>query len=116
MPGRATPTPRVPRVTPRAELPSTGQGALITNVVPDSPAEDAGLRRGDIILALGDQRPGPDGDLRDILANYDPGDTVDLTILRAPDELTISVELGRNPDAGDKPWLGIYYRMLATGD
>jgi S1-C subfamily serine protease len=116
VPEEATPAPRVPRATPPVGLPSAEEGALITNVVPDGPADGAGLRRGDIILAVDDQRVGPDSDLRDILAEYEPGDTAELTISRAGDELTVSVELGRNPDAEDKPWLGIYYRMLATDD
>jgi len=119
MPEEVTPAPRtpgVPRATPRVELPFMGQGALVTNLVPDGPAELAGVRRGDIIQAVDDQKLEADSDLRDILANYKPGETVDLAILRFGDELTISVELGNNPEAEGTPWLGIYYRMLADQD
>jgi hypothetical protein len=120
MPWLETPVPvvpGVPRMTPRAGMPFAGEGAVVMDVVADSPADLAGLRRADIILVVDDQVLGPDSDLRDVLDGYQPGDMIDLTIMRGAKELTVSVELGNNPDTSiTRPWLGISYRMLSSDE
>lgn len=120
MPRFATPAPAIPdmpRMTPRAGMPMMGEGALVMTVVAGGPAEAAGLRRGDAILAVDDQTVDQDNDLRDALDDYRPGDTVTLTVRRDTDDLQIPVELGSNPDtAVTTPWLGISYVMLNEGE
>jgi membrane-associated protease RseP (regulator of RpoE activity) len=119
MPRIVTPAPVVPgapRMTPRAGTPMTGEGAAIMTVVQGGPAEAAGLRRGDIIVAVDDQAVNQNNELRDVLAKYRPGDTVNLTVRRDTDDLKIPVQLGANPDASTTPWLGISYITLAPGE
>jgi len=109
--------PGVPRRTPDLELPSFGEGAMVMSVVEGSPAEAADLRRGDIILSVDDRTLDEGSDLRDVLAEYEPGDEIQLTVRRGSRELQLSVELGANPDPSvTSPWLGISYVMLAAGD
>ncbi len=69
-------------------------GVLIDQVVADSPADDAGLVDGDIILEL-DGQPVIDGnDLRFRTASYTPGTKIPLKVLRGGKRKTIKVELG----------------------
>ena len=72
-------------------------GALVEQIVPGSAAADAGVRKGDIITALGDARVEGYGDLLGALRDYAPGDTVALTVFRDGDETTLEVTLGEKP-------------------
>jgi serine protease Do len=79
-------------------------GALIgteggeSAIFPGSPAEDAGLRDGDIITAINGEQIELGGDLSMLLLNYAPGDTVTLRILRDSSATEIEVTLGELPD------------------
>lgn len=89
------------------------QGFLIIDVIPDSPAEDAGLRGGNQTVVIdggeikigGDVIVGIDGlnvrTLNDLVVyterNKRPGDIVSLTIIRDGQEMTKSLTLGDRP-------------------
>jgi membrane-associated protease RseP (regulator of RpoE activity) len=85
-------------------------GAVITDVVPDSPADQAGLREGDVILAVDGQQVGVDGDLADLIAGYQPRDRVTLEIQRSG-ELSekVRVELAEHPEKEGAAYLGVFY-------
>ena len=68
-------------------------GALIEEVEPGSPADEAGIQRGDIITAAGSEEVRSSGDLLSALRNYMPGDTVQLTVLRNGEKITLQVDL-----------------------
>jgi len=72
-------------------------GAIVEQVEPGSGADAAGVRRGDIIVRLGDNPIDNAGDLFGALRDYQPGDTVELTVFRDGDELTLDVTLGERP-------------------
>jgi serine protease Do len=63
-------------------------------VVPDSPAQRAGLQEGDIILAIGNQKITAQTPLDVLLKSYNPGETITLKILRAGKEMEIKITLG----------------------
>jgi serine protease Do len=71
------------------------RGADIGTVVPDSPAEEAGLQIGDVILAVDDEPIDDAADLTTTLAEHQPGDAVTLTVFRGGEERELEVELGR---------------------
>jgi serine protease Do len=77
----------------RFDLP-VDSGALVEQVVPGSPAREAGVRKGDIITGLDDARIGSYGDLLGALRDHDPGDRVILTIFRNTEEKKLEVTLG----------------------
>jgi len=62
-------------------------------VVPGSPADKAGLRNGDIITKVNDKTLDATDTLASALAQFAPGDTIKLTVLRSGKSLTISVTL-----------------------
>ncbi|HEX2469824.1 MAG TPA: trypsin-like peptidase domain-containing protein [Candidatus Limnocylindrales bacterium] len=66
-------------------------------VVPGSPAEAAGLRDGDIIVKVNDQRIDGDHPLDATLSEYAPGDTITLEILRDGQTSTVELTLGTRP-------------------
>lgn len=66
-------------------------------VTPGSAADKAGLREGDIITAIGDDKLGVDKSLRQVLLQHKPGDVITLGILRDGEALTLDVTLGVRP-------------------
>ena len=80
---------------PTAERASDG-GAAIRQVVPDAPANDAGLRVGDVIVRIGDARRRP-GDVTEAVLEREPGDRVAVTVQRDGEHRTIDVRLGEQP-------------------
>ena len=82
-----------PEDASRFDLP-VDSGALVEQVVPGSAASDAGVRKGDIITALGDARVESYGDLLGALRDYAPGDTVTLTVFRDGNDTNLEVTLG----------------------
>jgi serine protease Do len=72
-------------------------GAIVEQVEPGSGADEAGVRRGDIIVGLGDAPVENTGDLLGALRDYQPGDTVGLTVVRDGNEQTLEVTLGERP-------------------
>ncbi|MBC7223091.1 MAG: PDZ domain-containing protein [Anaerolineae bacterium] len=108
-----TPEPTPPAVPPGPAIPRWGWGgALVRYVEPGSPADEAGLQVGDIILALEDQTVDAENPLDEVLHRFRPGDRVEMTIFREGQRQTIRVKLGSRPDAPSKPYLGIRFSMV----
>jgi serine protease Do len=68
---------------------SNGSSAIIAG----SPAEKAGLKDKDIITKVGDIEVGDRGGVSSLVAEYAPGDTIQLTILRGGQTMTVKVTL-----------------------
>jgi membrane-associated protease RseP (regulator of RpoE activity) len=119
--------PRVQMWTPQRELipedlpmrPGQGMmgfqtGALIVEVVPDSPADQAGLSEGDLLVALEGKPLDADSDLAGMIAEYKPGAKVTLEVVefggrwsKASREVT--VVLAEHPEAETKAYLGVTF-------
>jgi Do/DeqQ family serine protease len=81
------------------------QGALVSAVQPGSPAERAGVRRGDVILAVNGSAMKDGNSLRNEISQLMPGSSVKLTVLRGGKEETVDVrlaELKAQPEAEDR--------------
>jgi serine protease Do len=70
-----------------------GSGPEIVAVVPGSPADKAGLEANDIILQVNEQKIDQNHSLGRVLANYEPGDEVELKILHDGEKKTVKVTL-----------------------
>ncbi len=115
---RVQPTP-VPVPVPRQEMPQMPDtlpmhGALVVEVISGSPAEQAGIRIGDVIMAVEDRALDKDYTLVDAVTQYDPGDELLLHIYREGRRGVARVTLGRHPElGGETAWLGVGYRNLS---
>jgi hypothetical protein len=80
-------------------LSDTGE-TIVSAVIPDSPADHAGLLKGDGIVKV-DGTPvagWDDGTVRFVLSDHAPGETVKLEVRRGTDVLTYEVKLGKVPE------------------
>ena len=82
------------------DLPEDQKGVVIAQVYPDSPAEKAGIKRDDIVVAINGREVKSLQDLRLMVSQFLPGTEVSLKVLRDGKEQTIKVELGKLTDAG----------------
>jgi membrane-associated protease RseP (regulator of RpoE activity) len=98
--------------TPLPRQRDVGVAVLVLEVAEDSPAEDAGLRTGDLILAVDGQPLERDTDLREWISEYEPGDRISLTVRRGQRQADQEVKLGRRADRDDTPYLGITYHLM----
>jgi S1-C subfamily serine protease len=69
-------------------------------IVPNSPAAAAGLRSGDVILAVNGTTVDTNHDVSTLLLPYAPGQTITLKIQRGTSSLNVSVKLGTLPSNG----------------
>jgi Do/DeqQ family serine protease len=74
------------------------RGALVTRIVPDSPAAQAGLLVGDLVIGVGKREVQSPAALEYRLALYDIGRRVRLRVLRRGKELRLRVRLERPPE------------------
>jgi hypothetical protein len=72
-------------------------GALVLSVAEDTPAQDAGMKSGDVIVRVNDQPvSGPD-DVREAISEKEKGDKVELTLVRHKKKKTVTAELDEIP-------------------
>jgi putative serine protease PepD len=76
------------------------RGAVILSLLP-GPAEDSGLREGDVIVAVAGEDVESAEDLGTILDERGPGDTVEVEVVRGDGSRSIEVRLGARPPAED---------------
>ena len=87
-----------PEVAKSNNLPVTSGAYLYspssyTSIVKGSPADKAGLKDKDIVTAVNGTKVGAAGSLSNLIGEYKPGDTVQLTVLREGNETAINVTL-----------------------
>jgi len=70
------------------------KGALISGIVKDSPAEKAGIKRGDVVTAYDGKDVIDIGSLRNDVADTPVGRTVEVTVLRKGKRMDFSVTIG----------------------
>jgi S1-C subfamily serine protease len=100
-----------PQLADRLGIPSD-TGALVARVIPGGPADQAGLRGsdqrirfqgqqvaagGDVIVAVSGHEIVGETDLPQVIARFNPGDTVSLRIIRDGQAQSLDVKLGERP-------------------
>jgi len=70
------------------------EGALISGVEKDSPADKVGLKRGDLVIALGGKKIVDSTSLRNMVSAMAPGTKIDVKIIRDAREQSIAMTLG----------------------
>jgi len=85
-----------PELAEQFDTPDTN-GALVADVVEDSPADDAKFQRGDIIRKYDGREVENSTKLRSFVAETPPGTTVKIQVLRDGREQSLLVEIGQLP-------------------
>lgn len=75
------------------ELPNL-EGVLVRNVTTGGPADQAGIKQGDIILSWNSKKIKNVGELQDMISEHEPGAEVKLTLCRSKKKTDCTVTLG----------------------
>ncbi len=79
------------------DLPDSG-GAMITRLVDDAPADDAGIEPADVLVKIDDQPIDDANHLAWMASTLGVGNTVDAVVYRGDEELTIPLTLSALPE------------------
>jgi serine protease Do len=74
-----------------------GQGALVSEVVPDAPGAKAGVREGDVVVGIGDTPVRDPNDVIQLVQATPVGEKVTLVVLRKGKREKMTVEVARRP-------------------
>lgn len=80
--------------------PVDGSRAVTTDVMKDTPAADAGLKPGDVVLQIGRTKVRDPEDILEASFFLSAGDVVPITVMRGKDKMTFNVQAEIHP--GDK--------------
>jgi S1-C subfamily serine protease len=86
-----------PSLMRRARLPDLN-GVAVEEVVPNSPADRAGLRAGDVIRAFGERPVRTTQELLEEIMKRQPGERVNIKVWRNGKEITLALTVGTFPD------------------
>ena len=91
-----------------------GQGILVDEVAAESPADEGGVKTGDVIIAIGDNEITGLKSLQKAMGRHAPGDKIRITVWREGKKKKLKVTLGEQPekqvhfwsekDGGQKAW------------
>jgi PDZ domain-containing protein len=88
-------------------------GVIITGVKGGSPAEKAGLKEGDKIVEIDSKKVSDAGDIRNAIRQLEPGDTVQVVVMRENKKKSVTATLGEAPQHF---WGGEGFRGWAPGE
>ena len=76
---------------------TNNKGALIAGVYPEGPADRAGIKRGDILIAVEGKPVTNSSDMLNLIAALSPGQTTTLMILRNQEEKPFKIRVDKRP-------------------
>jgi serine protease Do/serine protease DegQ len=95
-------------------LPKDAKGVLLSDISPDGPADKAGLKRNDAVLAIDGKPVDSREELRFIIAQSLPGSTVNLSVVRDGKTRSIPVALGKLVENPNELLTGIQAEPLGV--
>jgi serine protease Do/serine protease DegQ len=84
-----------PEVAESLGLPKDTKGVTISDVTPDGPADKAGLKRTDVVMAVNDRPVTSQEDMRLVIAQSAPGSKITLHLMRNGRPMAVEATLGR---------------------
>lgn len=94
-----------------SEFYTDGKGALVTEVKEGGPAEQAGIREGDIILAVGETEINSEMSLSEAVASHEAGDEVLIKLMRRDEEESLELPVTLAETADGTALLGLKYAV-----
>jgi serine protease DegQ len=85
------------RVVDKLQHPDPRRGVVIAAVMPSGPADAAGVRRGDLLVAVGGKPVTDTSSLLNTVAMLKPGSQIQLTLVREEKAHDLQVTVGRRP-------------------
>jgi S1-C subfamily serine protease len=73
-------------------------GVLVLNVPEGGPAAEAGIEPGDVITSIGGVEIDQQTSFSEALFQFEPGETVEVVIVRDGEEMTVEITLSERPD------------------
>jgi S1-C subfamily serine protease len=73
-------------------------GAVVDSITSGSPADNAGIRRGDVIVQIGDEQIKSGGAVATAVRKHHPGDKVTVVVVRGSDRKTVEATLVERSD------------------
>jgi len=70
-----------------------GKGVLVNEVEKDSPAEGAGLKAGDVIVAIDSEKVSDISDAQEMIRDKEEGDKIAVSVIRDRKPMTLTVEV-----------------------
>ncbi len=107
------------------------EGVLVNRVMEDSAAEKGGMKRGDVIIKIGDHKIEGVRDLQEVVTKTKPGKKVKVVVIREKKEVSLTIKLGEMPEMTEEArvreeekeeigegeveqWLGMKVEALTT--
>lgn len=88
------------------------KGALVSDVFENSPAEKAGIQRGDMIVEYDGTAVEDPTVLRNMVAVTPPGKVVDVRLVRDGKVISVKVTMVEQPEAAERVSMGAYENVL----
>ncbi|UIJ45318.1 Do family serine endopeptidase [Sphingomonas cannabina] len=73
------------------------RGEIVSRIEPGEPGDKAGLKQGDVVVAVGGKEVTPDQTLSYLIASQTPGTRVPLSVMRDGKPVTVNVTVGTRP-------------------
>ena len=86
-----------PEIAKQFGLPEDAKGVLVGDVVKDSPAEESGIKRGDIIIKVNDEEVDSPGELQDKIRDIDIGEKADIEVVQDGKIINFIIKIGEMP-------------------
>jgi S1-C subfamily serine protease len=75
-------------------------GVVVVSVTDGSPAADAGIEEGDVLVSIGGDEIDEAGDVPAAIRSHRPGDEVEVVVERDGERVTVNATLAERPDSG----------------
>ena len=98
--------PLTPALRSALQLPADAKGALASSIMPDGPAQDAGIKVRDLIVSVNNERIASDRELLAEVAKLEVGKEAPFTVYRSGEERTVFIRVMERPSrelSSDKP-------------
>jgi Do/DeqQ family serine protease len=96
-----------PEIAEQVHLPKDANGLIITDTEADSPADKAGIKRGDVIVAINGKQIHDQDELKLTISQLPPGSKVTLNVARDGKPLVINVTLAQLSDKPNELLTGV---------